>query len=243
VAVVKYINKIFFINLVVFMAFAVMASSCGQVASNSSLELTSQSIQTTTIEQENTAQTMETAIVALEITPQTNGTNTMTLESASQSTEATTSAPEITSQSSIKKYAEITEYNISGYRLTLDGMVDNPLTLTYESILEYPAVTQNVALICPGVWGERVDWTGVPVSTLLTEAILQTGAKEVEFYASDGYYIALKLEDMKKPGFFLAYRRNGQTLNHSEGYPVRLVADGMDGNNWVRWITRIKVTG
>lgn len=239
----KHINKIFFINLVFFLVLVALAASCRQITSNSPLELTSQSTQTTTIAPENTVQTMETAVMAPEITALTTETNPLTLESTSQSTETTTSAPGIASESTMRKAAEITEYNISGYRLVIDGLVDNPLTLTYESIFKYPAVTENVTLICPGVWGERADWTGVLVSTLLVEAGIQPGAKEVEFYASDGYYTALKLEDVEKPGFFLAYQRNGQTLNHSEGYPVRLVAESMDGYNWVRWITRINVTG
>jgi DMSO/TMAO reductase YedYZ molybdopterin-dependent catalytic subunit len=243
VAGVKHIKIIFFTNLVVFLVLAGLASSCGQIASNSSLELTSQPVQTTTTVPEITAQALETASIAREIVSQTTETTAATAEIASQSTKTIASDPETASESTLKKASEITQYNISGYRLTIDGMVENPLTLTYESILEYPVVTRNVALICPGVWGERVDWTGVPVSTLLAEAAIQPGATELTFYASDGYSMALKLEEVEKPGFFLAFKRDGQTLNHSEGYPVRLVAEGMDGYNWVRWITRIEVTG
>jgi DMSO/TMAO reductase YedYZ molybdopterin-dependent catalytic subunit len=198
------------------LVFTALASSCGQVTSNSSAEITSQSTQTT-------ASTSEIAV---------------------QPPETTTVLPETTSESSaINSSERITADNISQYRLTIDGLVDSPLTLTYEGVLQYPAVTENVTLICPGVWGERADWTGVPVSTLLTKAGIQSDAKQVEFSSSDGYTIVLELADAGKPGMFLAYQRNGQTLTQEEGYPVRLVAESMDGYNWVRWITHIKVTG
>jgi DMSO/TMAO reductase YedYZ molybdopterin-dependent catalytic subunit len=212
---VRYIEIISMINLIAMLVFTALASSCGQVTSNSSAEIISQSTRTT-------ASTSEFVV---------------------QSTETTTVLTETTSESTATNASDrITADNISQYRLTIDGLVDSPLTLTYEAVLQYPAVTENVTLICPGVWGERADWTGVPVSTLLTKAGIQSDAKQVEFSSSDGYTIVLDLADAGKPGMFLAYQRNGQTLTQEEGYPVRLVAESMDGYNWVRWITHIKVT-
>jgi sulfane dehydrogenase subunit SoxC len=137
---------------------------------------------------------------------------------------------------------EMTEVNIADYRLAVDGLVANPLTLTYESLLSYPAVTEMEPLVCPGFFEEDKEWTGVPVSTLLTEAGIKPEASQVTFIASDGYQVTLSLSDVQQNGDFLAYKADGQVLNYTDGYPLRLVAKSMDGNKWVRWLYHIKVS-
>jgi DMSO/TMAO reductase YedYZ molybdopterin-dependent catalytic subunit len=131
--------------------------------------------------------------------------------------------------------------NTEAYHLAVDGLVDNPLMLSYESIMHYPAVTDTVLLICPGVFADTREWTGVSLTTILTDAGIKTKAKRVMFYASDGYSTSLSLEEAQREGVFLAYKVNGQTLSKEDGYPLRLVAKGMDGSFWIRWVERIEI--
>ena len=133
------------------------------------------------------------------------------------------------------------EVNMADYRLTVDGLVEKPLTLTYDDIVASPSVTEVVLLICPLTFVDNAEWTGVPVSTLLAEAGLKSGATKVEFQALDGYQNVLTLEDVQKDGVFLAYKVDGQLLPLEHGYPLRLVAEGQYGSNWVKWITHIEV--
>jgi sulfoxide reductase catalytic subunit YedY len=51
----------------------------------------------------------------------------------------------------------------------------------------------------------------------------------------------LPLEDVQKDGVFLAYKVDGQVLPLEHGYPLRLVAEGQYGSNWVKWLTHIEV--
>jgi sulfoxide reductase catalytic subunit YedY len=133
------------------------------------------------------------------------------------------------------------DVDISQYRLTISGLVDNPLTLTYDDILSYPATTQTVLLICPEFFVDNASWTGVPLTTLLAAAQMRAQAQELTFWTVDGYSVSISLEQAQNDGSFLAYEVDGQTLPKEHGYPLRLVLKGMYGSNWVKWVDRIEV--
>lgn len=135
----------------------------------------------------------------------------------------------------------ITSLNISNYLLDVNGLVNNPLSLSYAQIQAYPSVTQTAEIYCPNVEDEIDQWTGVLVSTLLSEAGLTPGASEVVFRGVDGFYTQLPVETVLKSEVFLAYQINGQTLSRDRGYPLRLVVVGSQGTGWVRWVTNIEV--
>ncbi len=132
--------------------------------------------------------------------------------------------------------------DITAYRLTVDGLVEKPLSLTYEDILAYPSVTVAAWLVCPDFFADYAKWTGVPVSNILAAAGIKAGASNVTFYAVDGYQIVRPLPDALKEGVFLAYNVNGQVLPAEHGYPLRLVLKDEAGGGWIKWVERIKVT-
>ncbi len=135
------------------------------------------------------------------------------------------------------------DVNIEQYRLEIEGLVEIPLSLTYEEILAYPAVTEVVLLICPGFFADNAEWTGVPVTALLEKAGITPEAKGVVFQDIAGSYRKeLLLEDiMGNDSIFLAYSVDGQTLPAEHGYPLRLVAKGKYGSYWVKWVESIEV--
>jgi DMSO/TMAO reductase YedYZ molybdopterin-dependent catalytic subunit len=133
------------------------------------------------------------------------------------------------------------EINITEYRLIIDGLVENPLSLTYKDIMEYPTVTDVVLLICPDTFADNAEWTGVPVITLLNEADIKAEASEVVFYAVDGYKQELYLDTVQQEGVFLAHTVNGELLPPEHGYPLRLVVKGEYGLFWVKWLERIEI--
>jgi DMSO/TMAO reductase YedYZ molybdopterin-dependent catalytic subunit len=140
---------------------------------------------------------------------------------------------------------DITEANISTYRLIIDGLVVNPLSLTYASLIQYPEVTEKVWLVCPGSFSEDREWTGVSLPTLLAKAGLKPGASQVTFYASvasGGYKKSVPLADTQQEGVFLAYRVNGGIISSTDGYPLRLVIKPRDGSFWVKWLDHIEVS-
>jgi DMSO/TMAO reductase YedYZ molybdopterin-dependent catalytic subunit len=133
------------------------------------------------------------------------------------------------------------ELDISTYQLAVEGLVENPLSLSYEEITAYPNVTEVVLLICPRVFYDNAEWTGVPVADILRQAKVKPEAEKVYFKASGGYRQSLTIEEAMSDGVFLAYEVNGQPLPPEHGYPLRLVVRGKYGSRWVKWLTHIEV--
>ena len=136
---------------------------------------------------------------------------------------------------------ESVEVDIEQYRLIIDGLVENPLTLTYQDILTYPTVTEVVLLICSGFFADNAEWTGAPVETLLAEAGVKPEATAVVFHGADGYSNTISLETAHESGVFLAHTVNGQVLPPEHGYPLRLVVKHHLGFEWVKWVEHITV--
>jgi DMSO/TMAO reductase YedYZ molybdopterin-dependent catalytic subunit len=132
------------------------------------------------------------------------------------------------------------EIDIVNYRLTVDGLVDTPLSLTYDAIMHYPTVTEVVLLICPEFFVDNAEWTGVPVATILAEAGIQPQASQVTFYANE-YRVTFLLGEILYDSFFLAHTVDSQVLPREHGYPLRLVAREHFGSDWVKWIDHIEV--
>jgi DMSO/TMAO reductase YedYZ molybdopterin-dependent catalytic subunit len=135
----------------------------------------------------------------------------------------------------------------ASYTLAVDGLVGNPLELTYIDIMDYPQTSEVVLLICPGFFADNAEWTGVLVNVLLTEAEIMPDATLVTFYGLDVSYDTyyrqtLTLEIITQDGVLLAYEVNEEELPPEHGYPVRLVVKGSKGFNWVKWLWRIEVS-
>ena len=127
--------------------------------------------------------------------------------------------------------------DIDTYRFSVTGLVNNPLSLSYEELKAYPKEDRVVLLICPYNFADNPMWTGVPLVSLLASAGVQAGAKEVLFQSVDGFELPQPLE--LAPDILLAYEVDGQTLPPGHGYPVRAVVKGVSGVYWLRWMTGI----
>jgi DMSO/TMAO reductase YedYZ molybdopterin-dependent catalytic subunit len=147
----------------------------------------------------------------------------------------------ITSVEELHHTGKAQEYDIDTYRLVVDGLVETPLSLSYEEVLSFPQVTETVLLICPGFFWDNAEWTGAPLSLILEEAGLSPNASGVQLVGGGNYRKTLSLEEASADGVFLAYEVNGETLPPDHGYPFRLVARHQFGSKWVKWIEHIEV--
>jgi DMSO/TMAO reductase YedYZ molybdopterin-dependent catalytic subunit len=147
----------------------------------------------------------------------------------------------ITSVEELHHTGRTQEYDIDTYRLVVDGLVENPLSLTYDEVLGFPRVTETVLLICPGFFWDNAEWTGTPLRLILEQAGLSPNASRVHLVAGDGYRQTMSLEEAMADGVFLAYEVNGEALPQDHGYPLRLVARHQYGSKWVKWIEHIEV--
>ncbi|MBU7025797.1 MAG: molybdopterin-dependent oxidoreductase [Theionarchaea archaeon] len=134
------------------------------------------------------------------------------------------------------------DIDIAEWRLEVVGLVDNPLILTYEDILEYPSVTQVTHLQCVMAGFEGTgEWTGVPLKYILEKAQYQESVISVIFHAADEYTSSIDLETALQEDTILAYKINGVTLPEEHGYPLRLVIPDKLGYKWVKWIVKIEL--
>jgi DMSO/TMAO reductase YedYZ molybdopterin-dependent catalytic subunit len=134
-----------------------------------------------------------------------------------------------------------TVVEIASYRLKVTGDVANELSLTYDELRLLPKVTATPELICPGFFVDTATWSGVPLNTILQMAEVQPEATQIRMKAADGYLSIIDLETALDPESFLAYELMGQTLPVLQGFPLRAVFPGRDGNRWVKWLLEIEV--
>jgi len=145
------------------------------------------------------------------------------------------------------------------HRLMIHGMVDHPLVLTMEELKRLPSVSRIHTVECVANIGRSVltkvktaaethgnlgcsEWTGVPLSLLLKEAGLQKGASWVVAESADGgkRVRCIPLEKAMDD-VLLVYAQNGEAIRPEQGYPLRFLVPGWEGNINVKWLRRVKV--
>jgi DMSO/TMAO reductase YedYZ molybdopterin-dependent catalytic subunit len=129
--------------------------------------------------------------------------------------------------------------DLEKWRLEIRGQVKNPLTLTYQEIRALNAVQRNVLLICPGFFANYGMWKGVSIAELLKMAKVNEGVTRVTVKGPEGEYGMVKdfkVDDVLSDKVFLAYEVNGKPLPERHGYPLRVVAEGYYGFNWVKFV-------
>ena len=142
----------------------------------------------------------------------------------------------------------------------IHGMVDRPLLLTMQDIQRFPSVSRIHFIECPANGGMEwraaqlnslqfthgmigcAEWTGVKLSTLLDEVGLQKAAKWALVEGADGAHMARSLPIEKcLDDCIVAWGQNGEALRPEQGFPVRLIVPGWQGNVNVKWLRRIQI--
>ncbi len=138
------------------------------------------------------------------------------------------------------------EIDASEWRLQLEGLVHNPMTLTIEDIINRRAVTQVVTMQCISnpIGGDLTGtsrWTGTPFVELLKDAGLRAGAQEVYIESADGFFESVAMEDIMDERTLLVYAMNGVPLPVEHGFPLRIYIPHRYGMKQPKWITRMEV--
>jgi hypothetical protein len=128
--------------------------------------------------------------------------------------------------------------------LIIDGLVENPMKISYNELKDFPQVWEVVELWCvEGYKVVKYNWTGVPLIYLLSKAKFKDGAKEVIFYASDGFTSSITLGEALEPTSILALEANGTNLSEvkERGGGYRIILPCRWGYKWVSNVERIEV--
>jgi DMSO/TMAO reductase YedYZ molybdopterin-dependent catalytic subunit len=136
--------------------------------------------------------------------------------------------------------------NAETWRLSVKGLVDNPIEITYEELKAMPSVEQFSTLGCVSnkVGGDLISnaiWKGVPLRNLLELAKIKQGAEYIVFRCFDGYDVGIPLEKGLEDGTILAYDMNRETLAPAHGFPVRAIVPNIYGMMNAKWITEIEI--
>lgn len=132
--------------------------------------------------------------------------------------------------------------DIDSYTLTIDGLVNEPLTLSYDEATALDAYERLITLHCVVGWDATVLWKGVLITDLIDLAGAQEGAVTVVFSAVDGYTTSLPLAEIQDKQLILAYQANGLELPPELGFPFIVVAEDKMGYKWARWVDKITLS-
>ncbi len=131
--------------------------------------------------------------------------------------------------------------NLSTYTLDVTGLVDEPLELSYDDVLERNRYQKILTLHCVEGWQNTLLYEGVKIEDLLAEAGVTEGANTVIFHAADGYTSSLSINYIRDRDILLAHKMNNVTLPPERGFPFFVVAEDKWGYKWVKWVTEIEV--
>ncbi|MFB6076672.1 MAG: molybdopterin-dependent oxidoreductase [Candidatus Nanohaloarchaea archaeon] len=127
------------------------------------------------------------------------------------------------------------------WRLLVDGAVEREMELDYEElVVDAGAEKEEEAILdCTSGWYSAQRWRGVDVGSLLERVEPEQGAGWVVFHSVTGYRWSLPIREARD--VLLATHVSGERLSHGHGFPLRLVAPGRRGFQWVKWVERVAV--
>ena len=146
------------------------------------------------------------------------------------------------------------------YRLMIHGLVEKPIVLTLEQLKRYPSVTRTHFIECPANGGQEwrgpqfnsiqfakgfmscAEWTGVYIKTILED--LGLDMKKANWMLAEGSDNAEMGRsvpiDKVLDDAMIVWGQNGEALRPEQGYPVRLLLPGWEGNLCVKWLKRLE---
>ncbi|UWR00714.1 sulfite dehydrogenase [Rhodobacteraceae bacterium S2214] len=159
-----------------------------------------------------------------------------------------------------RHHGGVAEIAPQDYRLMINGLVDRPLVFTMDDLMRFPRENHVYFLECAANSGmewagsqlngcqfthgmiHNVMYTGIPLRLLLEEAGVKTSGKWLlpEGADASGMTRSIPMEKAMDD-CLVAFKMNGEALRPEQGYPVRLVVPGWEGNMWIKWLRRIEV--
>jgi len=140
-------------------------------------------------------------------------------------------------------FARLQRRAFAEWRLTVDGMVANPLSLSVAEIRSFPWHSQITHLACEEGWSYIAEWIGVPLSQILHAAGTLPQARYVVYRSfQPDWWESVDMADALHPQTFVTHGMNGGDLPVAFGGPLRLRVPRQLGYKSVKYIARLTVT-
>jgi sulfane dehydrogenase subunit SoxC len=160
-----------------------------------------------------------------------------------------------------RHHAGIPQIDPARHSLLIHGLVDHPTTFSVDDIKRFPQVTRVHFIECSGngrsVFREpkldstpqqiagmtsNSEWTGVPLKTLFDEIGVKPEAKWFLAEGSDAAVLTRSIPIEKAfDDAMIVWAQNGEPLQPAQGYPLRLLLPGFEGNSNVKWLRRLEL--
>jgi sulfane dehydrogenase subunit SoxC len=161
-----------------------------------------------------------------------------------------------------RSHSGIPDIDPDQHRLVIHGLVKQPLVFTLEALSRYPMTSRIAFVECAGNSGALnapqpqalnvpaihgllscSEWTGVKLSTLLDEAGVEPSARWMVAEGADSASMSRSVPLSKAmDDALVCLYQNGEHVRPSNGYPLRLLLPGFEGNMNVKWLRRLKLT-
>ncbi|MEQ1864568.1 MAG: sulfite oxidase-like oxidoreductase [Micropepsaceae bacterium] len=127
------------------------------------------------------------------------------------------------------------------WRMTVDGLVENPVVLNFEQLLALPQTESVSDIHCVTKWS-RFDnlWNGVATRDLIALVRPKAEARHVVFHALDGYTTNVAFEVFAAEDAIVAHMWEGYPITRQHGGPVRIVIPRYYFWKSAKWVKRIE---
>lgn len=163
-----------------------------------------------------------------------------------------------------RHHAGIPDIRVGDHELLVHGMVDRPTVFGMADLKRFPSESRICFVECSGNGGgaynrqrmpteitpQQLDgllstseWTGVSLALILNEVGIRSGASWLLAEGGDAAVMARSVPMEKAlDDALLAYGQNGEAIRPEQGYPLRLLLPGWEGNAQVKWLRRLEAT-
>lgn len=157
-----------------------------------------------------------------------------------------------------RHHAGIPTIDPAKHGLLIHGLVENPMKFTLADIKRFPSATRTCFIECAGnfrtgkaemtpqdILGltSQSEWTGVMLSTIFNEVGISDKAKWFLAEGSDAAVMTRTIPIAKAwDDAMIVYAQNGEAIRPEQGYPMRLLLPGFEGNMNIKWLRRIELS-
>lgn len=149
----------------------------------------------------------------------------------------------VTSKFPVLHVGPISKFDLKTWDFVVEGLVENPVKLTYEKFLKLPKTVSVSDFHCVTGWSKLDNrWEGVAFKTISDLAKPLKEAKYVTVVAEGDYTTSLPLEDLLNNDVLLAYRLDAKPLEPEHGGPLRLIVPKKYAYKSAKWVRKLRFT-